>query len=169
MAALKAAVGQCRQSKPVIGVQHAHEHGERPRQSEIRQHQARQLHGDGHPRTADDETRREDGHDDRHGKRKQERQSSERDGERADELSRVSASGGFPALIARTQIERHHRGVHRAFGEQAADEIRKLKSNEERVRPHARSEYGGNHHVAAKTENARQEGDTPYRRDVACK
>jgi hypothetical protein len=82
------------------------------------------------------------------GKGAQCRHDREPNGRRADEPPREGTRGGFPAAIARAQIERDQRGVERAFGQQSARQIEHLKGDKEGVRPYAGAEQRRDQHVA---------------------
>src|SRR3989304_4774070 len=57
-------------------------------------------------------------------------------------LAPAAPPSGRAAIVTRAQIKRHHRGVERAFGQHAADQIGELEGDEERVGPDTGAEHG---------------------------
>ena len=77
---------------------------------------------------------------------------AQRHAERAQHILAEAARAALAAFLPAAQPERDERGIERAFGQQAAEQVRDLQRDEECVGQRAGAEHRRDHDVAHEAE-----------------
>ncbi len=155
-----------RRREALAGVEDAAVERDHRHQQQIRKGDPREFHGERKPARVLGETRRQQRNHPRHERERDDQQHHLARDQKCEDAVREQAHHVGALLLADARIGRHEGGIEGALGEDGPEMVGQSQRDEKRVGNRAGAEHGGEHDVANKAGEARDEGQAADGQDA---